>query len=91
MSISELREVLEYFDERLFEKYQRRNLTPLQFAKEKDGKLKDRLKSWNEKLSGAKEKGDAQKVKIYKDRIKQIKLLLNANKERIKIEKEREK
>ena len=91
MTCNELSDVLEYYELRILEAYKRRNLTPIQFAKEKDGKLKERLEMWQEKLKTAKEIQNKERIKIANERIKQVKLLIDANKKRMDIEKEREK
>lgn len=91
MSLNELKDIHEFLYNKLLERYKRRNLKPIQFAKENEEKLKDSLEYWEEKLAKYKELGNRDKEKITKTKIERIKTLIDANKKRQETIKQKER
>lgn len=68
----------------LLEKYKRRNLKPIQFAKEKEKDLAERLDKHLDYLKSAQADKDKERVAELKIEIEEIKNLIQAHKEKIK-------
>jgi hypothetical protein len=80
-----LQKNMEYLENiSLLEKYKRRKLKPMQFAKEKEKQLSERLKKHLEYLKAARDSRDKEREKELKIEIDEIKNLIKAHEEKIK-------
>lgn len=88
--INELGQIIEFEQSKIFEAYKKRNLTPIQFAKEAGQKLQERMKKLQDRLKMANTDKNADKAKELKNEISRVKTLITANKQRQKNIKEKD-